>query len=47
MHSYVFSVAVSWGNKMNFSLYVNMAGFCLDSTNTIFNPQNLCRKLPS
>ena len=24
----LFSVAISWGNKMNFSLYANMAGFC-------------------
>ena len=24
-------VAISLGNKMNFSLYVNMAGFCSDS----------------
>ena len=25
------SVAISWGNKMNFSLSANMSGFCLDS----------------
>ena len=27
-HAQSFSVAISWGNKMNFSLYANMAGFC-------------------
>ena len=26
----LFSAAISLGNKMNFSLYVNMAGFCSD-----------------
>ena len=30
MHSYLI-IAISWGNKMNFSLYTNMAGFCSDS----------------
>ena len=30
MNSYLI-IAISWGNKMNFSLYVNMAGFCSDS----------------
>ena len=30
----LFSVAISWGNKVNFSLYVNMLGFC--STVTYF-----------
>ena len=27
-HAKLFSVAISWGNKMNFSLYANMSGFC-------------------
>ena len=27
------SVAISWGNKMNFSLCANMSGFCSDSHN--------------
>ena len=27
----LFSVAISWGNKMNFSLSANMSGFCSDS----------------
>ena len=27
-----FSVALSWGNKINFSLYVNMSGFCSDKS---------------
>ena len=26
----LFSVAISWGNKINFNLYVNVAGFCSD-----------------
>ena len=30
-HAKLFSVAISWGNKMNFSLSVNMSGFCSDS----------------
>ena len=30
-HAYLFSVAISWGNKMNFSLSANMLGFCSDS----------------
>ena len=30
-HAQLFSVAISWGNKMNFSLCVNMLGFCSDS----------------
>ena len=29
-HAYIFSVAISWGNEMNFSLYANKAGFCSD-----------------
>ena len=29
-HALLFSVAIGWGNKMNFSLYANMAGFCSD-----------------
>ena len=29
-HAWLFSVAINWGNKMNFSLYANMAGFCSD-----------------
>ena len=31
MHSYVSGVAISWGNKINFSLCVNMFSFCSDS----------------
>ena len=27
-HAQLFSVAISWGNKTNFSLCVNMLGFC-------------------
>ena len=27
----LFSEAISWGNKMNFSLCANMLGFCSDS----------------
>ena len=27
-HAQLFSVAISWGNKMNFSLSANMSGFC-------------------
>ena len=27
----LFSVAISCGNKMNFSLYVKVSGFCSDS----------------
>ena len=27
-HEYLFSVATRWGNKMNFNLHANMAGFC-------------------
>ena len=30
-HAQLFSVAISWGNKTNFSLSVNMSGFCSDS----------------
>ena len=30
-HVKLFSVAISWGNKMNFSLYANMSVFCSDS----------------
>ena len=30
-HAWLFSVTISWGNKMNFSLCVNIPGFCLDS----------------
>ena len=30
-HAYLFSVAISWGNEMNFSLSANMLGFCSDS----------------
>ena len=30
MHSYLVYVDISLGNKMNFSLYANMAGFCSD-----------------
>ena len=29
----LFSVAISWGNKMSFSLSANMSGFCSDSHN--------------
>ena len=29
-HVWLFSVAISWGNKMNFTLYANMAGLCSD-----------------
>ena len=32
-HAQLFSVAISWGNKMNFSLSANMSGFCSDSHN--------------
>ena len=32
-HVELFSVAISWGNKMNFSLCVNMSSFCSDSNN--------------
>ena len=27
VHIYVFSVAISWGSKMNFNLHANMTGF--------------------
>ena len=30
-HAWLFRVAISWGNKMNFSLSANMSGFCSDS----------------
>ena len=30
-HTELFSVAISWGNKMNFSLCASMSGFCSDS----------------
>ena len=30
-HANLFSVAISWGNKMNFSLYASMLSFCSDS----------------
>ena len=30
-HAQLFSVAINWDNKMNFSLYANMSGFCSDS----------------
>ena len=30
-HAQLFSVAISLGNKMNFSLSANMSGFCSDS----------------
>ena len=30
-HAWLFSVAISWGNKMTFSLSANMSGFCSDS----------------
>ena len=39
MHSY-FRVAISWGNKMNFSLSANMWGFCSDSHTLIFYINN-------
>ena len=31
-HAYIviFSIAISWGNKLNFSSYANMASFCSD-----------------
>ena len=29
-HAELFSVAISWGNKINFCLYAYMAGFCSD-----------------
>ena len=35
-----FSVAISWGNKMIFSLYVFMSGFC--SNNHIYECNNRC-----
>ena len=32
MHRYLVHVAISWGNKINFSLFANMSsGFCSDS----------------
>ena len=30
-HAQLFSVAISWGNKMNFRLSADMSGFCSDS----------------
>ena len=42
-HVQLFSEAISWGNKMNFTLYANMAGFCSDSH--IFNCTVLCTSL--
>ena len=30
-HAQLISVAISWGDKINFSLCANMAGFCSDS----------------
>ena len=30
-HAWLFSVAISWGNKMNFRLCANMSVFCSDS----------------
>ena len=29
-HAWLFIVAINWGNKMSFSLYANMLGFCSD-----------------
>ena len=31
MHSCLVYVAMSWGNKMNFSFCVNVSAFCSDS----------------
>ena len=41
MHSYIFSVAISWGNKMNFSLSANMSGFCSDSHYVVSTGHNI------
>ena len=30
-HTQLFSVAISWDNKMNFTLCADMSGFCSDS----------------
>ena len=30
-HAWLFIVAISWGNNINFSLYVKMLSFCSDS----------------
>ena len=30
-YAWLFIVAISWGNKTNFSLYANMLSFCSDS----------------
>ena len=38
MHGY-FVVAISWGNKMNFSLHANMDGFYSDGHN-LWSPLN-------
>ena len=35
-HAQLHSVAISWGNEMNFSLCRNMSGFCLDSQIMIY-----------
>ena len=43
-HAYLFSVAISWDNKMNISLSVNLSGFCSDSHILVWFP-NLCMKL--
>ena len=32
-HAQLFSLVISWGNKMNFSLYANIADFCSDGCN--------------
>ena len=33
----LFSAAINWDNKMNFSLHANMAGFCSDSSHNYIN----------
>ena len=44
-HALLFSVAISWGNKMNFSLCAKMSAFCSDSH--IFHGQLVIHKILS
>ena len=40
-HAKLLSVAISWGNKMNFSLSANMSGFCSDSHNYYYTSRSI------
>ena len=41
-HAWLFSVAISWGTKLNFSLCTNMLGFCSD-THIILYARKYCQ----